>query len=127
MDPAWTLTPLVTQSLIWHASSRTTEKYYTDLRIHDLEQAVSQLRLPQAAVASDEQVATGTHGRASEECHQNCHHSVHETVRSGASGCESDVNHGSRSTHEKAPPDSGRADSSKRVRRFERPTFTLAT
>ena len=30
------------------------------------------------------------------------------------------------SAHEKAPPDSGRAVSSKRVRRFERPTFPLA-
>ena len=119
--------PSLVQKIMRHASFDTTEKYYTDLRIHDLEQAVSQLRLPRAAVASEEQVATGTHGRASEECHQNCHHSVHETVRSGASGCESDVNHGSPSAHEKAPPGSGRADSSKRVRRFERPTFTLAT
>ena len=54
-----------------------------------------------------------------------CHHLGHETVRSGASGCESDVNRASKSTHEKAPPGSGRADSSKRVRRFERPAFTL--
>ena len=88
---------------------------------------IQELRLPRAGVASKGQMATGTHGRASEECHQNCHHSVHETVRSGASGCESGVNHGARSTHEKAPPGSGRADSSKRVPRFERPSCTLAT
>ena len=119
--------PSLVQKIMRHASFDTTEKYDTDLRIHDLEQAVSQLRLPRAAVASEGQVATGTHGRASEECHQNCHHSVHETVRSGASGCESGVKEVSLSAHEKAPPGSGRADSSKRVRRFERPTFTLAT
>ena len=100
--------------------------YDTDLRIHDHEPAVSQLRLPRAAVAFHEQVATGTHGRASEACHPNYHHSVHETVRSGASGCESGVKDVSLSAHEKAPPGSGRAESSKRVPRFERPTCTLA-
>ena len=36
------------------------------------------------------------------------------------------MNHGSRSANEKAFPGSGRADSSKRVRRFESTTFTLA-
>ncbi|HAW95114.1 MAG TPA: hypothetical protein DCX60_02455, partial [Phycisphaerales bacterium] len=61
----------------------------------------------------------GTDGSIPDERHQNCHLSGDETVRSGASGCESGVNHGSRSAHEKAPPGSGRADSSKRVRRFE--------
>ncbi len=56
------------------------------------------------AVASEERVATGIHGSASEESHQNSHHPRHETVRSGASGCESGVHHGSRSTHEKPLP-----------------------
>lgn len=88
---------------------------------------IQELRLPRAGVASKGQMATGTHGSPSEACHQNCRHSGHETVRSGASGCESGVKEVSLSTHEKAPPGSGRADSSKRVRRFERPTFTLAT
>ncbi len=66
-------------------------------------------------------MATGTHGWAFEACHRNRCHSGHETVRSDASGCESGVHHGAPSAHEKVPPGSGRADSSKRVRRFERP------
>ena len=82
--------PSLVPKIMRHASFDTTEKYDTDLRIHDLEQAVSQLSLRRPAVVSEKQVATGTHGRASEECHRNCHHSGHETVRPGASGCESD-------------------------------------
>jgi hypothetical protein len=124
--------PSLVQKIMRHASFDTTEKYDTDLRIHDLEQAVSQLSLPRPAVVSEEQVATGTHGRASEECHQNCHHLSHETVRSGASGCESEMNHGSPSANDKPRRKAGSCDTvldraEKRVRRFERPTCTLAT
>ena len=117
----------IAQRIMRHASFKTTDKYYTDLRLHDLSEAISRLSGPIGPLEEAICQATGTDDAGPVRCHQNRHHSVHETVQSGASGCESEVNHGSLSTNEKAPPGSGRAFSLKRVRRFERPTFTLAT
>ena len=76
-------------------------------------------------------VATGTDG-ADSNYHGNCHGSVHETVHFGSSPC--DKTRSSRGVQPKDKPRKGaglcesvQRTASKRVRRFERPTFTLAT
>jgi hypothetical protein len=114
-----------------HASFKTTDKYYTDLRLHDLSQAISRLSGPTGPVEEAICQATGTEDAGPVRCHQNRHHSVHETVQSGASGCESEVKDFSHSTNDKPRREAGLCDTvldraSKRVRRFERPTCTLA-
>ena len=62
----------------------------------------------------------------------NCHVSVHDSVLLGASGCDELTT--SRGVKPKDKPRNGaglcesvQGTASKRVRRFERPTFTLAT
>ena len=64
-------------------------------------------------------------------CFQKCQ-SGHETVRLGASACESDRTNWSASAYDKPRRETGSCGTvldrvGKRVRRFERPTFTLAT
>ena len=124
------------QRLMRHADIKTTNVHYTDLRLHDLDGAISKLSGPIGPVGpiQDQLVsaATGTDDFAPANCHQNCHHTLHETVQSGASGCESKWNHSSTSGNDKPRRKAGLCDTmhdraSKRVRRFERPTFTLAT
>ena len=121
---------------IW---TRLTEKYDADLVLHDLSEAISRLSGPNGPVEEAVSQATGTDHSVPVGCHQNRHHLVRETVQSGASGCESDRNHGSASNNKPrreagfiCPETPARDRESwarvgKRVRRFERPTFTLAT
>ena len=73
--------PSYLQRLMRHADIKTTNEYYIDLRIHDLDGAVNQLPVPQ--VTAVEQRATGTDGQGF-DCSQNCSQTVHETVQSGA-------------------------------------------
>jgi len=73
--------PSYLQRLMRHADIKTTNEYYIDLRIHDLDGAVNQL--PVLQVTAVEQRATGTDGQGF-DCSQNCSQTVHETVQSGA-------------------------------------------
>jgi hypothetical protein len=61
-----------------HADIKTTNDYYTDLRLHDLDGAVNQLSMPELVPKKQEQEyrATGTG-----DCSGNCPKTVHETVR----------------------------------------------
>ena len=106
---------------------------------HDLSESISRLSGPNGPVEEAVSQATGTDHSVPVGCHQNRHHLVRETVQSGASGCESDRNHGSAFNNKPrreagfiCPETPARDRESgarvgKRVRRFERPTFTLAT
>ena len=112
-----------------HADIKTTNDYYTDLRLHDLDLAVNQISLP--VIEEHRLAATGT-DMALSNCHGNGHVSVHDSVLLGASGCDELTT--SRGVKPKDKPRSGaglcesvQGTASKRVRRFERPTFTLAT
>ena len=116
------------QRLMRHADIKTTNSHYTDLRIHDLDGAVNTLDVPVQNVEAQSMAATGTDDR----CHQYCHLPERQSVQSDASGCESDVYLGTRFKNDKPRQETGLCDTmqdraSKRVRRFERPTFTLAT
>ncbi len=122
--------PSVAQQLMRHASFRTTEKYYTDLRIHDLEQAVARLDVSSASISS-ELAATGTDGPNSRR-HQNCHQSGHANLRNAATGCSSDRGQSRPSANDKPRQETGLCDTvlgraRKRVIGFEPTTFTLAT
>ena len=68
-----------------HADIKTTNEYYTDLRLHDLDGAVNQLSVPEVVPNKQEQehLATGT-----DDCSGNCPKTVHETVQNTASACE---------------------------------------
>ncbi|MBT4766830.1 MAG: tyrosine-type recombinase/integrase, partial [Phycisphaerae bacterium] len=122
----------IAQRIMRHASFKTTDKYYTDLRLHDLSEAISRLSGPTGPVEPAICQATGTDDAGPVRCHQNRHHSVHETVQSGASGCESDRNFSSTSPNNKPRRKAGlcgsvRDRAGKRVNGFEPSTFTLAT
>jgi len=77
--------PSYLQRLMRHSDIKTTNEYYTDLRLHDLEGAVNQLSMP--AAITYKQSATGTDDLIF-DCSQNCSQSLHETVQNGASACE---------------------------------------
>ena len=68
-----------------HADIKTTNEYYTDLRLHDLDGAVNQLSVPELMPNKQEQkyLATGT-----DDCTRNCTQTLHESVQNGASRCE---------------------------------------
>jgi integrase len=122
----------IAQRIMRHASFKTTDKYYTDLRLHDLSEAISRLSGPAGPVEEAICQATGTDDAGPVRCHQNRHHSVHETVQSGASGCESDRTFMSASPNDKPRRKAGLCDTvqdraGKRVNGFEPSTFTLAT
>ena len=68
-----------------HADIKTTNDYYTDLRLHDLDLAVNQISLP--VIEEHRLAATGT-DMALSNCHGNGHVSVHDSVLLGASGCD---------------------------------------
>ena len=121
--------PAHAQRLMRHRDIKTTNEYYTDLRLHDLDQAVNQISLP--VVEERRLVATGTDGAIS-DCHGNCHVSAHESVLSGTSGFDQPTT--SRGVQPKDKPrigaglcESVQGTASKRVSGFEPPTFTLAT
>ena len=121
--------PAYAQRLMRHADIKTTNEHYTDLRLHDLDLAVNQISLP--AIEEHRLVATGTDGAIS-NCHGNCHVSVHDSVLLGASGCDEPTTSSGVQPKDKPRNGAGLCESvqgtaSKRVRRFERPTFTLAT
>ena len=121
--------PAYAQRLMRHADIKTTNEHYTDLRLHDLDHAVNQISLP---VHEEHRLsATGTDGAIS-DCHGNCHVSAHESVLLGASGCDEPTPSSKSIPKDKPRNGAGLSESvqgtaSKRVRRFERPTFTLAT
>jgi len=77
--------PSYLQRLMRHADIKTTNEYYTDLRLHDLDGAVNQLSVPELVPIKQEQeyLATGT-----DDCTRNCTQTLHETVQNGASACE---------------------------------------
>ncbi len=139
--------PSVAQRLMRHASFRTTEKYYTDLRLHDLEQAVKRLDVGSAEISPGEVAedlrATGTadgvvvptaarHQTCHHKCHQTCHQLGHDTLRDGASPRESSAGRDRPSANDKPRREAGLCDTvlgraRKRVIGFEPTTFTLAT
>ncbi len=131
--------PSIAQPLMRHASFRTTERYYTDLRLHDLEQAVQRLDIRKdekstGAMFGDLR-STGTAdgpAAASGARHQKCHQSGRQRLQTGAGRCGSESGLDHPSTNDKPRREAGLCDTvldraGKRVRRFERPTFTLAT
>ena len=72
-----------------HADIKTTNEYYTDLRLHDLGGAVNQLSVPELVPNKQVQEyhATGTDNMAV-RCSQKCSQSVHETVQNTANASE---------------------------------------
>ena len=124
------------QRLMRHADIKTTNSHYTDLQLHDLSSAVNTVQL--ASKASQEledlifQVGDGLPTTDQDRCHQKCHHNTYDSMQSDASSCNQRDTHGLLIKKHKPRIDTGLCDAmhddaSKRVRRFERPTFTLAT
>ena len=122
------------QRILRHASFKTTDKYYTDLRINDLTVAINELDISESVAGLEVQVLgrTGTDDQLGGKCHQNCHQSGHQAIHQDASICDENGTHGTAVGNEKPRQEAGLCNTvqdraGKRVRRFERPTFTLAT
>ena len=106
--------------------------HYTDLRLHDLDSAVNQLSLPVEQPV--ELRATGTDDPSqtiTETVTKPCTNE-RKLAHFSANACEVHGRNMSDQTKHKPRSSAGLCDAihddaSKRVRRFERPTFTLAT